>query len=61
MSEKDLKYTILEVDVSSRLHTANMNIDVIQDKKLPFLKKCNVTSSTRWTDSSHVQKHNKLG
>jgi hypothetical protein len=46
MSQKDLKYTILEVDMSSRLYTTNMNIDVIQEEKLPFLKKCNVTSQT---------------
>jgi len=46
MSQKDLKYTILEVDVSSRLHTTNMNIDVIQEEKLPVLKKCDVTSQT---------------
>jgi hypothetical protein len=44
MSQKDLKYTILEADVSSRLHTTNMNIDVIQEEKLPVLKKCDVTS-----------------
>jgi len=44
MSQKDLKYTVLEVDVSSRLHTTNMNIDVIQEEKFPFLKKCDVTS-----------------
>lgn len=47
MSQKDLKYTIFEADVSSRLHTTNMNIAVIQEEKLPVLKKCVVTSQTR--------------
>lgn len=34
-------------NVSSRLHTTNMNINVIQEEKLPVLKKCDVISQTR--------------
>jgi hypothetical protein len=52
MSQKHLKYTIVENDVSSRVCTTNMNTYVIQEEQLPVLKKCDVTSQARRSDSS---------